>query len=1372
MYFNFIKFIPIVFFLIVFLVPQNIIAQSHEEQIISRYEKGQLKDPAEAERQIIEKYLNSNQKQGPYYGEPHFSPDATYYINEDFADAMATPLVIENFNYPIGDSLTGHGWTKHSGTNPTYTIKTTAGNLTYTNYPASGIGNMVTFSGGASSREDINFGIVDSQYVDNATVYYSFLVKINTATATADYFIHLGNRASPTSFTNFAARVYVQDVAGSLRFGVGNSTATMGTTNFSDSTTYLVVVKYTISTAGNDECKLWILSSGIPLTEALAGTPEVTTSTSGQNIIDAIALRQGSQAYTVTVDGINVGKNWNEILLPTIVVPPAGWSQNIISGSASFDYWYFNNPGTRTLSSPITSPAAIFDSDFLSENGGAEDVALVSLPFNPPAATTVILEWNQYFQGGFGGAANVEVWNGSSWISVYSTTVSTPNPDFKSINISSHVAGVANAKVRFRWTGDYSWYWTVDNVVVLEPDPIPTPAILVSPANGSTNVNPYTSLNWIAGGGASPTGYRINFGTNNPPTNIENNTNLGLVTTYVPNPILSPNTTYYWEIIPYSGVGNATGTVIWSFTTGADPTISTLPYTQNFDVVTAPELPYGWSIENTNGDSYAWTTYTSGTPHSAPNHMSVRYSTADAMNDWFFSPPIQVTSGVSYNLRFWYKASGYDESMEVKWGASPTSAGMTQGPIFNDPLFSFTAYTDTIVTFTPPTSGIIYIGWHGYSIADQNRIYVDDVTFEVTPVVPTFSITPTLKDFGFLNSGDTSYPQNFIITNSGVGTLTINSGGVTLTGTDAGQFLLYPVTYPINLGAGESDTVIVSFAPTTIGSKSANLQVVHNGAGGISIVPISGIAFPSNTLIESFSDTTFPPTNWLAVNNDGGAENWLRTEDYYNSGPAAAGSYYEGSTFQNDDWLITPKLTIANGDSLSFWHRARSVDYTEVLYIKVGTTNDPNGVWTDIAILNDNTTNWKYESYDLSSYLGDKYIAFVNKGFDQWAIFIDDILGPAKSEANTFQLSVDIATGWNMVSIPGLHPVDQNVGTWWAFKDPAANVFRYSGGYQAVTAATPGTGYWMKHSGARTYNTGEEWPAGGINIVPHTPLNGAAGWNLIGGYEIVATAALVTTNPPGQQSGPIFKYSGGYSVATQLVPGYGYWIKLSSAAQIIIPETLAKDAQPVEWFPENWGKIVLTDAAGINYTLYAVKGETDLSQYELPPAPMAGMFDIRYSSGRIAEDLNSAIKTIEMSGVTYPLTVRVEGMDIRLMDETGKNINVNLKSGEDVVISDATIQKLMVSGELIPAEYALEQNYPNPFNPSTVIEFSLPENVGNVKLSIYNALGEKVAELVNTALTAGKYQYQWNAQNVATGMYIYELRTDKFVSVKKMLLLK
>ncbi|MBE0570826.1 MAG: hypothetical protein IH618_04705, partial [Ignavibacteriaceae bacterium] len=104
--------------------------------------------------------------------------------------------------------------------------------------------------------------------------------------------------------------------------------------------------------------------------------------------------------------------------------------------------------------------------------------------------------------------------------------------------------------------------------------------------------------------------------------------------------------------------------------------------------------------------------------------------------------------------------------------------------------------------------------------------------------------------------------------------------------------------------------------------------------------------------------------------------------------------------------------------------------------------------------------------------------------------------------ASTFQLTVNIADGWNMVSIPGLNTPDQNVSTWWAFRDPGANVFRYSGGYQPVTAAVPGIGYWMKHAGARTYNTGDEWPVGGIQIVAHDPIAGASGWNLFGGYEI------------------------------------------------------------------------------------------------------------------------------------------------------------------------------------------------------------------------------------------------------------------------------
>jgi len=98
--------------------------------------------------------------------------------------------------------------------------------------------------------------------------------------------------------------------------------------------------------------------------------------------------------------------------------------------------------------------------------------------------------------------------------------------------------------------------------------------------------------------------------------------------------------------------------------------------------------------------------------------------------------------------------------------------------------------------------------------------------------------------------------------------------------------------------------------------------------------------------------------------------------------------------------------------------------------------------------------------------------------------------------------------------------------------------------------------------------------------------------------------------------------------------------------------------------------------------------------------------------------------------------------------------------------------EIIFGSPVLPLDYMLFQNYPNPFNPGTTIEFSLPEDVSNAKLTIYNALGERVAELVNSSLSAGNYSYQWNANNVATGMYIYELRTDNFVSIKKMMLVK
>ncbi|MCH8034163.1 MAG: T9SS type A sorting domain-containing protein [Bacteroidetes bacterium] len=88
-----------------------------------------------------------------------------------------------------------------------------------------------------------------------------------------------------------------------------------------------------------------------------------------------------------------------------------------------------------------------------------------------------------------------------------------------------------------------------------------------------------------------------------------------------------------------------------------------------------------------------------------------------------------------------------------------------------------------------------------------------------------------------------------------------------------------------------------------------------------------------------------------------------------------------------------------------------------------------------------------------------------------------------------------------------------------------------------------------------------------------------------------------------------------------------------------------------------------------------------------------------------------------------------------------------------------------------PILFELNQNYPNPFNPSTTITFTLPVN-GNVNLSVYNMLGEEIQILQNGFLEAGMYSYNFNAEGLSSGFYIYKLSSNNKTQTRKMLLLK
>ena len=175
------------------------------------------------------------------------------------------------------------------------------------------------------------------------------------------------------------------------------------------------------------------------------------------------------------------------------------------------------------------------------------------------------------------------------------------------------------------------------------------------------------------------------------------------------------------------------------------------------------------------------------------------------------------------------------------------------------------------------------------------------------------------------------------------------------------------------------------------------------------------------------------------------------------------------------------------------------------------------------------------------------------------------------------------------------------------------------------------------------------------------------------------------------------------------------------------------------------------------------------------PAPMA--------------DLITWMQTPEADGGAYPgsgggSTPNYPGFDKRTIDYYMNTMDLTYPTStaaytgatDGYPVGDLNwFPNVVVSVEnisdVVPQEYALEQNYPNPFNPSTNIRFSLPES-GIATLNIYNMIGQKVATLVNEELKAGQYNYNFDASNLASGIYVYQLSTQSFVTAKKMLLLK
>jgi hypothetical protein len=195
------------------------------------------------------------------------------------------------------------------------------------------------------------------------------------------------------------------------------------------------------------------------------------------------------------------------------------------------------------------------------------------------------------------------------------------------------------------------------------------------------------------------------------------------------------------------------------------------------------------------------------------------------------------------------------------------------------------------------------------------------------------------------------------------------------------------------------------------------------------------------------------------------------------------------------------------------------------------------------------------------------------------------------------------------------------------------------------------------------------------------------------------------------------------------------------------------------------------DTAYFWVSVPSVKLYTDVAKFtDTVPAPVSGTITLTLmnKTANVPQDSLTTfpdslrIRVVTSGGVTTGLyTVTVTGKGPR---------GVPIHKRTFTFYADPTIGISNINSE-IPREFYLYQNFPNPFNPKTNIRFDIAKS-GLVKLKVFDITGREVAQLLNKEYNAGKYIFDFDASNYASGVYFYKLETPGFVSIKKMILIK
>ena len=533
--------------------------------------------------------------------------------------------------------------------------------------------------------------------------------------------------------------------------------------------------------------------------------------------------------------------------------------------------------------------------------------------------------------------------------------------------------------------------------LVIGPDitpEVPGPAGLSTPADLAINVNEYPTFTWTAPTtGGVPTGYAVYCSTSNPPnytTDLIGSTAGAL--TFTATTALAYETTYYWTVKAFNAAGDASIPTPRSFTTRANPIVSSFPYAVNFDDVAAPLLPLNWfASEAVAGASQHWKTATAdashgpSAPHSVPNFAYLYcYLASTTYNPYYLTTPPMSLGADAKRLTYWYWI-GTDTVAEPLSVEISTDQATWTNLYTHSNTANTLAWYQQVVSLADYANQTVYLRFSGISNYGSNitDLGLDDIVVETIPAAPIFSVAPAAWDFGqtVINTVNT---KQFTVANSGGGSLTISNIGIS-----GSYYTLTSNPAPVTLGAGQSATFTVQYAPTVAGTHEGTVTITDNRA--VTTVDLDGVCvdpsiyYANLPYTQNFDGVTAPalPFGWAKVGTTGSVYTQTTSP---NSAPNCVYIYTPATT------LALPPVNMATETALrmKFWARG---NYTAGDALIVGYLTNPTDASTFTPIQSVTMAGLTYAQYQvtLGSVTGIKYYA-IQAGTLYYSMLIDDVV--------------------------------------------------------------------------------------------------------------------------------------------------------------------------------------------------------------------------------------------------------------------------------------------------------------------------------------------------------------------------------------------